>query len=50
VELLVASAVGLMTAVGVYLILQQRTFPIIIGPLLSPMPTFTPIPFLKRLS
>lgn len=30
-ELLVASAVGLMTAVGVYLILQQRTFPIIIG-------------------
>jgi multicomponent K+:H+ antiporter subunit C len=31
VELLVASAVGLMTAVGVYLILQQRTFPIIVG-------------------
>lgn len=30
-ELLVASAVGLMTAVGIYLILQQRTFPIIIG-------------------
>jgi len=30
-ELLVASAVGLMTAVGVYLLLQQRTFPIIIG-------------------
>lgn len=30
-ELLVASAVGLMTAVGVYLILQQRTFPIIVG-------------------
>ena len=30
-ELLVASADGLMTAVGVYLILQQRTFPIIVG-------------------
>lgn len=30
-ELLVASAVGLMTTVGVYLLLQERTFPIIIG-------------------
>jgi multicomponent K+:H+ antiporter subunit C len=30
-ELLVASAVGMMTTVGVYLILQQRTFPIIVG-------------------
>jgi multicomponent K+:H+ antiporter subunit C len=30
-ELLVASAIGLMTAVGVYLILQQRTFPIVVG-------------------
>lgn len=30
-ELLVASAIGLMTAVGVYLVLQQRTFPIIVG-------------------
>jgi len=31
VELLVASAIGLMTAVGIYLILQQRTFPIVVG-------------------
>lgn len=30
-EFLVASAIGLMTAVGVYLLLQQQTFPIIIG-------------------
>ena len=30
-ELLVASAIGLMTAVGVYLILQQRTFPVVVG-------------------
>ena len=30
-ELLVASAIGLITAVGVYLILQQRTFPIVVG-------------------
>lgn len=30
-ELLVASAIGLMTAVGIYLVLQQRTFPIIVG-------------------
>lgn len=30
-ELLVASAVGLMTAAGVYLILRMRTFPVIVG-------------------
>ena len=30
-ELLVASAVGLMTAVGIYLILRLRTFPVIVG-------------------
>ena len=30
-ELLIASAIGLMTAVAVYLILQQRTFPIVVG-------------------
>lgn len=30
-ELLIASAIGLMTAVGIYLVLQQRTFPIIVG-------------------
>ncbi|MCC0057688.1 MAG: Na+/H+ antiporter subunit C [Hyphomicrobiaceae bacterium] len=30
-ELLVASAIGLMTAAAVYLILQQRTFPIVVG-------------------
>ena len=30
-ELLVASAVGVMTAVGVYLILCRRTFPVVIG-------------------
>ena len=30
-ELLIASAIGLMTAVGIYLILQQRTFPVIVG-------------------
>lgn len=30
-ELLVASAVGLMTAVGLYLILRLRTFPVIVG-------------------
>ncbi len=30
-ELLVASAVGILTACGVYLILRQRTFPVIIG-------------------
>ena len=30
-ELLLASAVGLMTACGVYLILRKRTFPVILG-------------------
>jgi multicomponent K+:H+ antiporter subunit C len=33
-EMLLASAVGVMTACGVYLILRQRTFPVIIGLLL----------------
>jgi multicomponent K+:H+ antiporter subunit C len=30
-ELLLATAIGAMTAVGVYLIMQQRTFPVVIG-------------------
>lgn len=30
-ELLVASAVAILTACGVYLVLRQRTFPVIIG-------------------
>lgn len=30
-EILVASAVGAMTAAGVYLVLRQRTFPVILG-------------------
>jgi multicomponent K+:H+ antiporter subunit C len=30
-EGLIASAIGLMTASGIYLILRQRTFPVIIG-------------------
>lgn len=30
-ELIVSSAIGLMTAAAVYLILQQRTFPIVVG-------------------
>lgn len=30
-EFLVASGVGLMTAVGIYLILRLRTFPVILG-------------------
>lgn len=30
-EMLVASAVALLTAAGVYLLLRQRTFPVIIG-------------------
>jgi len=30
-ELLVASAVGILTAGGVYLILRRRTFPVILG-------------------
>ncbi len=30
-ELLVASAVAVMSAVGVYLILRARTFPVVLG-------------------
>ncbi len=30
-ELLVASAVGILTAAGVWLILRRRTFPVILG-------------------
>jgi multicomponent K+:H+ antiporter subunit C len=30
-EALVASAIGMMTAAGVYLMLRQRTFPVIVG-------------------
>jgi multicomponent K+:H+ antiporter subunit C len=30
-ELLVANAVGLLTAAGIYLMLRQRTFPVIVG-------------------
>ncbi|MGQ0566926.1 MAG: Na+/H+ antiporter subunit C [Gemmobacter sp.] len=30
-EVLVAAAIGLMTASGVYLMLRQRTFPVIVG-------------------
>ena len=30
-EMLVASAVGVLTTCGIYLILRQRTFPVIIG-------------------
>jgi multicomponent K+:H+ antiporter subunit C len=30
-ELLVAIAVGVLTAAGIYLVLRQRTFPVIIG-------------------
>jgi multicomponent K+:H+ antiporter subunit C len=30
-ELLVASSIGLMTAVGIYLMLRLRTFPVILG-------------------
>ena len=30
-ELLMASAIGVLTAVGVYLVLRQRTFPVILG-------------------
>ena len=30
-ELLVASAVGVLTAAGIYLVLRQRTFPVIVG-------------------
>lgn len=30
-EMLLASAVGILTACGVYLMLRQRTFPVIVG-------------------
>ena len=30
-EILLASAVGVLTASGIYLILRQRTFPVILG-------------------
>lgn len=30
-ELLVASAIGMMTACGTYLVLRKRTFPVIVG-------------------
>lgn len=30
-ELLVASAIGIMTAAGIYLVLRLRTFPVILG-------------------
>lgn len=30
-ELLVASAIGVLTAAGIYLILRRRTFPVILG-------------------
>ena len=30
-ELLVATAIGVLTAAGVYLVLRRRTFPVIIG-------------------
>ena len=30
-EVLVASAIGLLTAVGVYLVLRRTTFPVVIG-------------------
>ncbi|MCE6958889.1 Na+/H+ antiporter subunit C [Cereibacter sphaeroides] len=30
-EILVASAVGILTAAGIYLILRLRTFPVIVG-------------------
>ncbi len=30
-EFLVASGIGLLTAVGVYLVLRRHTFPVIIG-------------------
>ena len=31
IEFLVASAVGLLTAAGIYLVLRRRTFPVILG-------------------
>ena len=30
-EFLVASAIGVMTAAGIYLVLRARTFPVVIG-------------------
>lgn len=30
-EILIASAVGILTAAGIYLILRKRTFPVILG-------------------
>lgn len=30
-EFLVASAIGVLTAAGIYLVLRQRTFPVILG-------------------
>jgi multicomponent K+:H+ antiporter subunit C len=30
-ELLIASAIGIMTAAGIYLVLRLRTFPVILG-------------------
>lgn len=30
-ELLIASAIGVMTAAGIYLVLRLRTFPVILG-------------------
>ncbi|MEM1075427.1 MAG: Na+/H+ antiporter subunit C [Pseudomonadota bacterium] len=30
-EILVASAIGIMTAAGLYLVFRQRTFPVILG-------------------
>ena len=30
-ELLLASAIGIMTAAGIYLVLRLRTFPVILG-------------------
>ena len=33
-ELLVASAIGVLTAAGIYLVLRARTFPVVLGPAL----------------
>lgn len=30
-EILIATAIGVLTAAGIYLVLRQRTFPVIIG-------------------
>lgn len=30
-EMLIASAIGVLTAAGIYLVLRQRTFPVIVG-------------------